>query len=259
DAGQVEDHEGCSFPGIQRTGLASVGRRPAVPLSIRVAAKPRQEFAPGPACNPPRPNGPAKLPRPTTARCIVFLAAFPRDQDLEGRGRPERLVSPTRRPERGSAMIANDSFAALMEQLRSGEDEAAREVFRRFARQLVGLARRRVAQALAHHVDPEDVVQSAFKSFFVRQREGKFRVASWNSLWGLLTLIPLRKWVDRVEYLRAERRDVGREVRAAGWQLAPDREPRPQEAAILAETIDQLWRAADADERPVLELSLEGH
>ena len=59
-----------------------------------------------------------------------------------------------------------------MERLRAGDDEAAREVFDRFARRLVGLARRRFDRRLAHRVDPEDVVQSAFKSFFVRHREG---------------------------------------------------------------------------------------
>src|SRR5262245_5803721 len=160
-------------------------------------------------------------------------------------------------------MIAKDSFAGLMGRLRAGDGAAAGEVFARFARQLVALARRQVAQRLAHRVDPEDVVQSAFKSFFVRHREGRLEPGDWNSLWGLLTLITLRKCADRVNYLRAERRDVGREVpapegREPPWQLAPGREPRPQEAAILAETVERLWRAAGDDERPVLELSLQG-
>lgn len=107
-------------------------------------------------------------------------------------------------------------------------------------------------------------MQSAFKSFFASHRDGKLRVGSWNNLWGLLTLITLRKCADRVEYLRAGRRDIDREVSAPAaadppWQLAPDRGPSPQEAAVLAETVEHLFRAADADERPVLELSLQGH
>jgi RNA polymerase sigma-70 factor (ECF subfamily) len=161
-------------------------------------------------------------------------------------------------------MTANESCTALMEQLRSGEGDAAREVFRRFARQLMALARRQVQEWMVHRVDPEEVVQSAFKSFFVRHREGKLEVESWNALWGLLTLITLRKCADRVEYFRAGRRDVAREVsllegQAPPWQLAPDREPQPHEAAVLAETAERLWQASGADERPVLELSLEGH
>ena len=51
-------------------------------------------------------------------------------------------------------MAANDSFAVLMGRLRSGEDEAAREVFVRFAGRLVGLARRHLDGRLAVKVDP---------------------------------------------------------------------------------------------------------
>src|SRR5262249_50870529 len=113
-------------------------------------------------------------------------------------------------------------------------------------------------------VDPEDVVQSAFKSFFVRHRDGKLQVGDWGGLWHLLTLITLRKCADRVRYLQADRRDVAREASAPDgqeqpWQGALDRQPRPQEAAIFAETVERLWQAADEDERPVLELSLEGY
>jgi RNA polymerase sigma-70 factor, ECF subfamily len=166
-------------------------------------------------------------------------------------------------PGEAGVPASTTSFAALMGRLRSGEDAAAQEVFQRFVRQLVALARRQVALRLAHRMDPEDVVQSAFKSFFVRHRAGKLEAENWNGLWNLLTLITLRKCADRVAYLRAERRDVGREVHAAEgreppWQQAPDREPRPQEAAILAETVELLWRSVQDDERPVLELSLQG-
>jgi RNA polymerase sigma-70 factor, ECF subfamily len=161
-------------------------------------------------------------------------------------------------------MVDSDSFGAFLGRLRCGEDDAAREVFRRFARQLLALVRRQLERRLAHKADPEGVVQSAFKSFFVRHREGKLEVGSWNALWGLLTLITLRKCADRAEYHRAARRDVRREASAAEGEglpplLALDRQPSPHEAAVLAETVEQLFRAADADERPVLELSLQGY
>src|SRR5215211_8109330 len=109
-------------------------------------------------------------------------------------------------------MSPNDSFAVLMTRLRSGEDEAAREVFVRFAGRLVGLARRHLDARLAVKVDPEDVVQSAYKSFFVRQRDGTLDVGSWDGLWGVLTMITLRKCADRAAYYRAEKRDVARET-----------------------------------------------
>jgi RNA polymerase sigma-70 factor (ECF subfamily) len=109
-------------------------------------------------------------------------------------------------------------------------------------------------------------VQSAYKSFFHRYGEGKLDVGSWKSLWGLLTLITLRKCVDRVEYHHAERRDLRREAGAGPgaeggqpWWEAVGREPTPVEAVILAETVEQLFRTVTADERAVLELSLQGY
>jgi RNA polymerase sigma-70 factor (ECF subfamily) len=166
-----------------------------------------------------------------------------------------------------TTMAADNSVADLMARLRSGEDEAAREVFVRFASRLVGLARRHLDNRLAVKVDPEDVVQSAYKSFFVRHRDGGLEVGSWDGLWGVLTVITLRKCADRAEYYRAAKRDVGREAPAAGpddsapavGNLAVDREPTPSEAAVLAETVEALFRSVDdPDERAILELSLQG-
>jgi RNA polymerase sigma-70 factor (ECF subfamily) len=161
-------------------------------------------------------------------------------------------------------MSPHDSFAELMDRLRTGDDAAAREVFERYSRQLVALARRRFSERLAHKVDAEDVVQSAYKSFFLRHREGRLEVESWGSLWSLLTVITLRKCADRVAYHRAQRRDAHREARAADpgsepWREAVDREPQPEEAAVLAETLEELFRALEPEERPILELSLQGY
>ncbi len=163
-------------------------------------------------------------------------------------------------------MTADDTFSRLMVRLRSGEDAAAREVFERFAGRLVALARRRFSRVIAQKVDPEDVVQSAYKSFFVRHRAGKLDVGDWDGLWNLLILITLRKCADRAEYFHADRRDAAREAIVTDlnerlgqpWLVALDREPRPEEAVILAETVDLLFRDLSAHERPILELSLQG-
>lgn len=163
-------------------------------------------------------------------------------------------------------MSDHPSFDDLMARLQAGEGDAARAVFERFAGRLVGLARGHLGGRLAAKVDPEDVVQSAYKSFFVRHRDGGLAVGSWDGLWGLLTLITLRKCADRATYYQADKRDVGREAAAptdsapAGWQVAVDRDPRPDEAAVLAETVEALFRSlGDPDERGVLELSLQGY
>jgi RNA polymerase sigma-70 factor (ECF subfamily) len=161
---------------------------------------------------------------------------------------------------------ASDSFHDFLARLRAGDGDAARELFRRFTGQLVTLARRRLDGPLRHKVDSEDVVQSTYKSFFRRYDTGDLDFVNWNSLWGLLTLITLRKCADRVAYHRAERRDAAREVAApagseggAPMPEALGREPTPHEAAVLTETVDRLLADLGADERPIVELSLLGH
>jgi RNA polymerase sigma factor (sigma-70 family) len=136
---------------------------------------------------------------------------------------------------------------------------------KRFVAKLIRLAHSRFDAVLRHKVDPEDVVQSAYKSFFLRYGAGKLEVRDWGNLWGLLTMITLRKCLDRVEYHRAERRDVQREAAPAGaagtepWWQAVAREPTPEEGAVLAETVEQLLRGLTEDERPILQLSLQGY
>ncbi len=129
--------------------------------------------------------------------------------------------------------------------------------------QLIALARQHIAGGLRHKVDPEDIVQSAYKSFFLRYGDGDLEAVNWNSLWGLLTLITVRKCAERVAYHRAGRRDAAREVSAPpGDDPAPEpfgREPSPLEAAVLGETVGRLLAGLDEDERPVLELSLQGY
>jgi RNA polymerase sigma-70 factor, ECF subfamily len=158
-----------------------------------------------------------------------------------------------------------DSFADFLARLQAQDDAAAQVLFGRFTHQLIALARHRIGAGLRHKVDPEDVVQSVYKSFFLRYGEGNLGAVNWNSLWGLLTLITVRKCAERAAYHRAERRDAAREVsapRGADDAPAPEpfgREPTPLEAAVMAETVEQLLASLDKDERPVLELSLQGY
>jgi RNA polymerase sigma-70 factor (ECF subfamily) len=162
-------------------------------------------------------------------------------------------------------MTPDDSFLALMTRLRSGDDEAASTVFLRFASRLISLARSHIDGRLRHKVDPEDVVQSVYKSFFRRHEAELLEVTSWDGLWGLLTLITVRKCIKRVAYLCAERRDARREVGLqvgsdsdSDWNII-DREPSPEEAALMIEAVEQVLQAFDPDDREVIELTFQGY
>jgi len=161
-------------------------------------------------------------------------------------------------------MPTTESFDGLIDQLRAGSDDAAARVFNRFARRIVGLARQELHAALRSKLDPEDVLQSVFRSFFHRQRAGRFSIESWDSLWGILMVMTLRKCRRRIAYFRAHRRNVQREK---AWEENTDadgdpalfaREPTPSEAAILIEVVGRLMAALPEEDRAVLTLHLQG-
>ena len=139
-------------------------------------------------------------------------------------------------------------------------------LFDRFATRLVALARGHLDVRLQHKIDPEDVVQSVYKSFLLRYKDLRLDDESAGGLWSLLTLITLRKCADRVRYYRAESRDLAREARQASrddisepWRDAVGREPTPDHAAVLTETVESLLRGLTVQERPIVELSLQGY
>ena len=113
-------------------------------------------------------------------------------------------------------MSADDSFEALMQRLRAGEEVAAAQLFQRYAGRLIALARSRLDELVRQKMDPEDVIQSVFKSFFHRHQEGNWDLADWDSLWSLLARITVRKCGRRAVYYHGERRDVRREAARGG-------------------------------------------
>src|SRR5439155_26063117 len=113
-------------------------------------------------------------------------------------------------------------------------DAAARAAFDHFTRRLIALAHRHLDGRLRLKVDPEDVVQSVYKSFLVRYGADRLAGEDEHGLWALLTRITLRKCADRARYHRAGRRDAAREEAAGDvgpWQDVAGREPTPDEAA----------------------------
>ena len=103
-------------------------------------------------------------------------------------------------------------FSGLMARVRAGDQAAANELFRRFSVRLTSLACQRLGPLARGKIEPEDVVQSVFRTFFRRQAKGQLAPQCWTGLLALLTKITLRKCGHKLAYLVAARRDVRREV-----------------------------------------------
>jgi RNA polymerase sigma-70 factor (ECF subfamily) len=162
-------------------------------------------------------------------------------------------------------MSRNDSFADVMARLRAGDDGAATQVFRRFTHRLIGLARANLDSRVRRKVDPEDVLQSVFRSFFLRCEQGKLDLAGWDSLWALLTVITTRKCGRWPRKFHTGQRDVNAEVPAAGASDASSvielfaEDPSPIEAAALSELVEQLLRDLGERDGAILTLALQGY
>jgi RNA polymerase sigma-70 factor (ECF subfamily) len=153
-----------------------------------------------------------------------------------------------------------------MAQWRNGDQEAAATLFQRYAERLLALARSRLAPSLAPHVDPEDVVQSAYRSFFTGARAGRYDLGRSGDLWRLLVAITLHKLQHQVERHTTAKRDISRVyrlseegslLRVQGEMLA--REPTPADAAALTDTVQKLLAGLEPLERQMVELRLQGY
>src|SRR6516162_2561850 len=134
--------------------------------------------------------------------------------------------------------MSDTPSAELLARYHGHHDEAAaEELFRRYAGRLTALARSRLSRALAARVDPEDVVQSAYRSFFLLARDEEVLLRESGDLWRLLVRITLRKVYRSARRHRADCRTVERDHSLAdGLEgVALSREPTPAEAAALVD------------------------
>jgi RNA polymerase sigma-70 factor (ECF subfamily) len=142
--------------------------------------------------------------------------------------------------------------------LNNGTEAAAERVDRRFRQQLCSLVARELGKRLAVRQGPEDVVQSVFRSFFRGIDAHRFRIDTSGELWALLETIARHKILQHVEHNNAQKRTPDREVRAEG-DLFLSREPLPEEAAHVADVIEQVLKGLEPPDPQVFRLRLEGY
>jgi RNA polymerase sigma-70 factor (ECF subfamily) len=161
--------------------------------------------------------------------------------------------------------VIPDQTAALLGRWQQGDQQAAAELFRSYATRLAALVRKRMTGKFAQRVDPEDIVQSACRSFFVSAKAGRFDVQNGGDLWRLLVAITLHKVYRRVQQGKTAKRDLSREQNFGSEDslqgLQRDlfgRDPSPEEAAAVADQLVELMQRLEPIERRVLEFRLQG-
>ena len=171
-------------------------------------------------------------------------------------------------------MVRDGSVTRLIQLLRSDDaaerDLAARLIWRRYFRDLLELARNNLNKRIRRREDEEDVLQSMYKSFCLRQQRGEFDLAGRDALWKLLVTITLRKARNAAKKQMREKRDIAREQTIADqddgesgqWALEQmdAAGPSPAEAAVLNEALERRLEAlADPELRQIALWRLEGY
>lgn len=144
----------------------------------------------------------------------------------------------------------------LLDAYRAGSESAAGEMFDRYVERLTQLARTRLSAKLSRRVDADDVVQSAYRSFFIAARGDRFALQASGDLWKLLARITLHKLYRQAAHHTADKRAMQREQPLA--DDGGDAEPSAEEAVAIADQIEELMRRLDPTLRHVLELRLQG-
>ncbi len=165
------------------------------------------------------------------------------------------MTVPTPDPPRGP------SDGSLLARVQAGSQDAAGELYHRYAQRLLALTRAKCGTDLAARVDVEDIVQSAFGSFFRGAQQGLYAAPNGEELWGLLLVIAVNKVRAKGAHHRAAKRDVrktagGDVLGAAGFDPPADDESAGH---ILRMVVDEVLGRLPAGHRDVVRLRIEGY
>ncbi len=133
-----------------------------------------------------------------------------------------------------------------------------------FTHRLVALARRQLPQRVRQRMDPEDVVQSVYRSFFRRLRDGKFELDDSQDVWRLLAAMTYHKAAKAVRFHFQQRRDARRDAAFAdashsGATPPADPAPTADDLATLYEFMEQIAARLPVHHRDVFLLRVEGY
>jgi RNA polymerase sigma-70 factor (ECF subfamily) len=157
-------------------------------------------------------------------------------------------------------MSVDDRFAEFLSRVRAGDEQAARELVRRYEPAIRLEVRVRLRQRrLRRFFDSMDICQSVLHSFFVRAALGQFDLTGPEELFRLLVVMTRNKLAYHVRKERAQCRDYRRVADVPVRQVeAASAAPGPDAAATGRETLERFRARLSAEERRLADLRAEG-
>jgi RNA polymerase sigma-70 factor (ECF subfamily) len=158
-------------------------------------------------------------------------------------------------------MVEAPTFDELIRRVRSGDQDAAAELVRRYEPAIRRAVRFRLSDArLGSLLDSMDICQSVLASFFIRAASGQYELETPGQLLRLLTAMARNKLNSQARKQYTQRRD-GRRVTSGGEDegrfVAKGESPSVEVAA--RDLLQEVHRRLSSDERRLLELRNQGH
>jgi RNA polymerase sigma-70 factor (ECF subfamily) len=164
----------------------------------------------------------------------------------------------TNEPPRDSQTRESDHI--LLERFRDGEEDAATKLFLKYGTRLRAFAKAKTSDQLASRFDPEDVVQSVFRTFFRRAANGLYDVPDGDELWQLLLVIALNKIRDLAVHHRALKRDVTRTEGGNDQSMAAaNAGVKKSSIEVLKVVLEDFLESLPAKQSSVARLRMEGY
>jgi DNA-directed RNA polymerase specialized sigma24 family protein len=165
-------------------------------------------------------------------------------------------VEAMNKPGEGEATASDHT---LVRRLQSGEGDAATAIYLRYALRVRQLAAAQLGAGLGRRIDPEDIVQSVFRTFFRRTKGGHYAVPQGEELWKLLLVISLHKIRSTATFHRAAKRDV-RQTSSLGERDVSANAGDDQEGhLILRMVIDEMLGELPQVQREMIALRIDGY
>ncbi len=157
-----------------------------------------------------------------------------------------------------------EDLSRVLKNVQLGEGDAESQLHQKFVGRLVRLASSRINARFKAKIEPEEIVQSVFASFFRRHSVGEFHFDDWNDLWALLVKITVRKCANKVEWFLSAKRNINLELEGKVSNSrdssinAIASEPTAHEISIFHELLDQLLDNLTELQQEVVGYRLQG-
>jgi RNA polymerase sigma-70 factor (ECF subfamily) len=158
----------------------------------------------------------------------------------------------------------SDESAELVAGWLDGDEGAASALFQRYAVRLIACVQAHWSEKLARHLDPEDVVQSAYRRSFSSVRDGRYLLEHSGDLWRLLVAVALKNVQYPVEdstgkgaVSRGLSLDVARGMTPSNPALVAH-DPSPAEVMAVADELEHVFHGLAPLECRMFLMRLEG-